>query len=85
MLELCRCPNIYGPDCIFFMNVGNQTVAGSIDFYSIFLVVNGYQQLFDYQNSSSFVFNRRKKLMQVCNNFWVNYYLILLKSGSCIC
>ncbi len=20
MLELCRCPNIYGPDCIFLFN-----------------------------------------------------------------
>ncbi len=52
----------------------------AIDFYSIFFFVNGYRQLFC--TISYFVFNRRKKLVQVWRwgnddgiYFFVNYAL----------
>ncbi len=46
MLELCRCPNIYGPDCIYIYNkikykfckhfgIGNQTLDGIHSMQSI--------------------------------------------------
>ncbi len=30
MLELCRCPNIYGPDCIYMLKAFAE---GTLDFY----------------------------------------------------
>ncbi len=34
MLELCRCPNIYGPDCILKANTANTTMMQIILLFS---------------------------------------------------